>query len=574
MSKRAKLEAFNEYIKAGTGPLVPGAPGTLTLQTLVGGKQKSLKGAKLQAWAHVGDQHDGSLRVIPLGVTKDDRVEMTEGRVKKYVVRMPPLCTENTKCSGFRPNRFVPELCDVCEGLLYDHKQNPAAPSAKHFVVPPEQKTGETLPPKVEAKYSVSNEADALVKKAEARRGPKKHFWQRRKKKRKTQQQEQIAGAPYGVFRPHTPPNLLYQQEEAAIVAEKAKADAAAAEAAAEAKRLEEKAAAAAAEALLDSGAMAAMERTPDNVVIGAAAGMANLFAGGGEDRAIAAAAAAEAEAAAAGGGAGAQTPASQPVEKGAHPHGNKVKGFESYYGQWFLGRAHGMGVMTLSNGCQYEGQWKFGRRHGQGTMTHPNGDFYRGTFKKDKMCDEGVFVLAETGDVYSGQWSNDRMNGIGTYTWANGDQYEGEWRDGCMSGDGCLVTVEGHSYRGQFLDGKKHGRGVIKLASGDEYAGQFAKDDIKGFGVMTSRTGMIIQTRPDDFLIEHVRKETREAMKDMVKARFFEGTPATPLTPSRKAARDAAPSMAGLGLAEGDVRKVLGAVARAESPRTPEQGR
>ena len=27
-------------------------------------------------------------------------------------------------------------------------------------------------------------------------------------------------------------------------------------------------------------------------------------------------------------------------------------------------------------------------------------------------MCDEGVFVLAETGDVYSGQWSNDRMNG------------------------------------------------------------------------------------------------------------------------------------------------------------------
>ena len=41
-SKRAKLQAFNEYVKAGTGPLVPGAPGTLTLQTLVGGKQKSL----------------------------------------------------------------------------------------------------------------------------------------------------------------------------------------------------------------------------------------------------------------------------------------------------------------------------------------------------------------------------------------------------------------------------------------------------------------------------------------------------------------------------------------------------
>ena len=130
VSKKAKLAAFNEYIKAGTGPLVPGAPGTLTLQTLVG-KQKSLKNAKLQAWAHVGDHADGSLRVIPLGITKDDTVTMTEGRVKKYVVRMPPLCTENTKCTGFKPNRFVPELCDVCEGLLYDHKQNPEAPSAK-----------------------------------------------------------------------------------------------------------------------------------------------------------------------------------------------------------------------------------------------------------------------------------------------------------------------------------------------------------------------------------------------------------------------------------------------------------
>ena len=109
----------------------------------------------------------------------------------RNVVRMPPLCTENTKCTGFKPNRFVPELCDVCEGLLYDHKQNPEAPSAKHFVVPPEQKTGETLPKKAAAKYQVSAEADTLVKKAEARRGPKKRFWQRRKKKRR--KKEKIA---------------------------------------------------------------------------------------------------------------------------------------------------------------------------------------------------------------------------------------------------------------------------------------------------------------------------------------------------------------------------------------------
>jgi len=55
---------------------------------------------------------------------------------------------------------------------------------------------------------------------------------------------------------------------------------------------------------------------------------------------------------------------------------------FESYLGEWKVGKRHGFGIHKFSNGDMYEGDWKNGSFHDRGKYTYANGDQFCGIWE------------------------------------------------------------------------------------------------------------------------------------------------------------------------------------------------
>ena len=76
--------------------------------------------------------------------------------------------------------------------------------------------------------------------------------------------------------------------------------------------------------------------------------------------------------------------------------HGTYIssEGIEIYSGWYRLGKRHGQGEQTFSDGRKYVGEWKDGMRDGQGTFTFPDGYRFSGEWKKDVRWNGTVFDI------------------------------------------------------------------------------------------------------------------------------------------------------------------------------------
>jgi hypothetical protein len=59
------------------------------------------------------------------------------------------------------------------------------------------------------------------------------------------------------------------------------------------------------------------------------------------------------------------------------------------YKGPWKLGKQHGVGTLTYSDGEKYVGSFKDGLHHGKGTITQANGKVMKGIWENDKFKSE-----------------------------------------------------------------------------------------------------------------------------------------------------------------------------------------
>ena len=67
------------------------------------------------------------------------------------------------------------------------------------------------------------------------------------------------------------------------------------------------------------------------------------------------------------------------------------------YDGEWSAdGKRHGLGTLSMANGCRYEGQFGGGFFQGHGVLTHPDGARYEGAFEVGKYHGYGVFTAQD----------------------------------------------------------------------------------------------------------------------------------------------------------------------------------
>ena len=99
------------------------------------------------------------------------------------------------------------------------------------------------------------------------------------------------------------------------------------------------------------------------------------------------------------------------------HPHG-LIREFnpteDMYIGDYFEGKRHGHGKLTLRNGKTYEGQFKDNMPNGLGKLTEPGVLFYEGTFtpREDRFHIEGKIVY-DDGRVVEGTWGGIEEDGL-----------------------------------------------------------------------------------------------------------------------------------------------------------------
>jgi len=62
------------------------------------------------------------------------------------------------------------------------------------------------------------------------------------------------------------------------------------------------------------------------------------------------------------------------------------------FTGDWFDGKANGIGTKTLPNGTIYDGAWGDGKFE-KGKCTYPDGKIYDGTWKEGKPFGQGTKI-------------------------------------------------------------------------------------------------------------------------------------------------------------------------------------
>ena len=141
-------------------------------------------------------------------------------------------------------------------------------------------------------------------------------------------------------------------------------------------------------------------------------------------------------------------------------------EGMKTYDGEWHLGRWHGFGIATLSNGDCYEGEFSHDRRHGQGHYEWRDGRVYDGGFEQDMRHGRGVYLWPD-GAKYEGDFMEGLRHGKGKYIFHDGGRYDGNWVGGSYDGFGTCTWADGRSYTGQWKNGLAHGKGVETLVDG-----------------------------------------------------------------------------------------------------------
>lgn len=125
----------------------------------------------------------------------------------------------------------------------------------------------------------------------------------------------------------------------------------------------------------------------------------------------------------------------------------------------------NGKGILIYKDGSKYEGEFKIGRKHGMGRNTLSNGDWFEGEFKNDKPYN-GIIKKTIPIDNFI---------------------YEGEFQDGSYKGKGIMYYSDGSKYNGQHVLFKRYGVG--RYVSNDGYKillGYWKDDKLNGYGIIT----------------------------------------------------------------------------------------
>eukprot|EP01016_Furgasonia_blochmanni_P003201 TRINITY_DN11255_c0_g1_i5.p1 TRINITY_DN11255_c0_g1~~TRINITY_DN11255_c0_g1_i5.p1 ORF type:complete len:621 (-),score=70.11 TRINITY_DN11255_c0_g1_i5:256-2076(-) len=185
------------------------------------------------------------------------------------------------------------------------------------------------------------------------------------------------------------------------------------------------------------------------------------------------------------------------------------------YEGELYEGKRHGNGVMYLREpmiGVVYTGEWKDDMRHGFGSVEWPDkalfqgkwetglqvyGTFvwpdigeYTGFWSGPEMEGEGTYK-AKSGEILIGQWKRSRLNGKAERKLPNGDVYTGEWVDGKLEGKGHAEQEDG-VYDGYYLNNKEHGKGIKIYKDGSSYDGEWKDGYAQGRGTFKSFDGSV----------------------------------------------------------------------------------
>lgn len=80
------------------------------------------------------------------------------------------------------------------------------------------------------------------------------------------------------------------------------------------------------------------------------------------------------------------------------------------------------------------------GKKHGQGTMTYTNGDVFVGGWAQNFREGKGRFTSKDGAITYDGDWKDDVMDGSGVYI-KPGFRYEGELKNGRLYGQGTHLS-------------------------------------------------------------------------------------------------------------------------------------
>ena len=121
----------------------------------------------------------------------------------------------------------------------------------------------------------------------------------------------------------------------------------------------------------------------------------------------------------------------------------------------------HGEGTLLYKDDYEYYGMWYHGKRHGLGILTHPDGTKKMGHWKDNLPL--YTYLYYTNGEKYYGKDVNFKPNGCGLYKYTQGDLYKGQYFNGMQHGLGYYYFNDSNmSYLGEVVNGKFEGIGII----------------------------------------------------------------------------------------------------------------
>lgn len=74
------------------------------------------------------------------------------------------------------------------------------------------------------------------------------------------------------------------------------------------------------------------------------------------------------------------------------------------YKGEYYAGKRHGRGVLTLKDGSIYEGNFYQGKKQGFGKILWPSGNYYEGDFSDGVKSGHGIMHWVTRNEKYDGE--------------------------------------------------------------------------------------------------------------------------------------------------------------------------
>ena len=127
--------------------------------------------------------------------------------------------------------------------------------------------------------------------------------------------------------------------------------------------------------------------------------------------------------------------------------YGNEIWADKTeYFGEYKLGKKHGIGTYDWPDGCRYEGYWNMNVREGYGIMYYTKKSLYIGEWKNNLRDGFGELIIKEK--KYIGFFEKDKQEGFGIlYSNKSNKAYMGFWEKGKQLGFGKLMTRNKRKY-------------------------------------------------------------------------------------------------------------------------------